>query len=450
MGTRPLGRRASRLARGATALALAGVLTGLPAAAVAADDPLDGLSGGLSGESTESDTLPGRDLPLPELPIEPGQAEPDGPPVTQDDDNVGHETSDPKAPAHGSAEVLDVELADEEVVDQGTTEATVEDDSSTSSSANVLALGGQTILGAEADSDGREQASAGDPLAPLCEGSSGALCATLLYADASASEDGPGSRSASSTGIAELCVGGDDPSGETCSGPIHAGALHSSSSVDRDADGHTSATSGSQVAGLCLQADATTGECTVAANVLSSAGAADSRTGEASRDSEVAGVGIAGTELLSISEPAGLTIQPDCASPSLVCLFLNQGETYGTSTWAGHAQEALHATILDGMVDAVVAQSETRVHQGAADTGGDQGGDGGSGQDVAGAQGGAGDGAGDGERAAAAGAQGGAAAVGGVLPDTGGVWSGLLALALGGIGVGALMLAWSRRALAPA
>jgi hypothetical protein len=37
-----------------------------------------------------------------------------------------------------------------------------------------------------------------------------------------------------------------------------------------------------------------------------------------------------------------------------------------------------------------------------------------------------------------------------VLPDTGGVWSGLLALALGGIGVGALMLAWSRRALAPA
>jgi hypothetical protein len=422
------------------------VLAGLPAAAVAADDPLDGVRSALGGEGADSGPLLGPDLPLPELPIEPGQAAPDGAPVTEDDDNVGHETADPEDPAHGSAEVVDVELADEEVVDQGTSEATVQDDGSTSSSATVLALGGHTILGAEADSDGQEEASAGDPLAPLCEGSGGALCATLLYADASASEDGPGSRSASSTGIAELCVGGDDPSGETCSGPIHAGALHSSSSVDRDADGHTSATSGSQVAGLCLQADPATGECTVAANVLSSAGSADSRTGEASRDSEVAGVGVAGTELLSISEPSGLTIQPDCASPSLVCLFLNQGETYGSSAWAGHAQEALHATILDGVVDAVVAQSETRVHQGAADTRGDQGG----GPDVAGAQGGAGAGAGDGGGAAAAGAQGGAAAVGGVLPNTGGVWSGLLALALGGIGVGALMLAWSRRALAPA
>ena len=350
------------------------------------------------------------------------------PPVDQNDD-PDRETTDPSGPDHGSGQSVDVDAGDQDVADVAGSDATLEDDDDSSADATVLAVGGNEILGAHADSDGTGQQSAGDPLEPLCSGSDHALCVQLLYADAEATDGHSEARS----GVAAVCVGGTDGDATDCDGQVGAGAVQSNGEVDRNANGRTKASSGSSAANACLQQDPLLGTCTVGADVIRSEGRSDS-AGSASKDSQVLGADLDGTTVADSSHPTAVALPPECTSPSLLCLFLNQGETYVGARAAGHAVTALTATVLDGSVIATLAHSETLVHQVDRPTTANPGGPVTSGGPATPASGTP---------------QAGDVPADPVLPNTGGVLLSLLMLGLFGVGVGSLLVAWSRRVALP-
>ena len=356
------------------------------------------------------------------------------PRVTQDalpvkeDDDPDREVADPAGPDHGSGRSVDVDAGDQEVAEVAGSDATLEDDDDSSADATVLAVGGNEILGAHAESDGTRKQSAGDPLAPVCSGSDNALCVQLLYADAEADHG----RSEARSGVAAVCVGGTDDDATDCDGQVGAGAVQSNGQVERNANGRTRASSGSSAANACLQQDPLLGTCTVGADALRSEGRSDS-AGSASKDSQVLGAGLQGTTIADTDEPMAVALPPECTAPGLLCLFLNQGETYVGASAAGHAVTALTATALDGSVLATLAHSETLVHQVDRPATANPGGPVTSGGPATPAP------------PATGTPQAGGVPDGGLLPNTGGVLSGLLMLGLFGVGLGSLLVAWSRR-----
>ncbi len=357
------------------------------------------------------------------------------PATSSDDDSAGHETANPKSPDHGGATVADLSAAGEQVATVGRTDATVEDDDSTTADATLLALGGQEVLGTSADSEGTEESHFGDPLAPLCEGSEGQVCLRVLYADAWATDDGETSRTRSQTGVADVCLGGDD-AGSTakCSGPVDVSVASSEGAAQRNQDsGRTSASSRSSVADACIERDAETGTCAAGVSVLQSKGSSNSGGSQASaeRDSHLVALTLGNEERARYSDANAIALPPECPpGTSLLCVFLNQGETYVKQSAAGHAAEALHLDVLPGILDIKLelGKSETWVHN-----------DGGRTPQVGGEVKGIEKFANPRRPAAVV------ENFGGVLPNTGGFWSGLLALALLTLGAGSLLLAFSRR-----
>ena len=353
------------------------------------------------------------------------------PAPSSDDDQPGHETEDPAQPDHGAAEVADANVGGEDLADVGHNDATVEDDDSSKADSTLLALGGEEVLGAHADSDGENESHFGDPLAPLCEGSDGAICLRVLFADAYATDDGDTSNSQSESGVADVCIGGSNPDPAVeCEGPITTGVATSEGEANRDqSSGRTTANSESDVADVCLEPDPITGSCALGASAIHSEGESDSgnSSGTASRDSYLLAVDAGGEEQGRIGDPTTIAIQPECAEPSLVCIFLNQGETYTGASVAGHAQEALSARVLPATpleIEVELARTESLVHNDGGDngSGGGNSGFGGPGQPGTGGGGGT-----------------------GALPNTGGIWSGLLAMGLFSIAGGAFSIAYSRR-----
>src|SRR6478735_4576813 len=142
----------------------------------------------------------------------------------EDNDDPDRETTDPSGPDHGSGESVDADAGDQDVADIAGSDATVED----------------------------------------AEASSG--------------------HSEARSGVAAVCVGGTDGDATDCDGQVGAGAVQSKGEVDRNADGRTTASSGSSAANACLQQDPLVGTCTVDADVVRSEGRSDS-AGSASKDS---------------------------------------------------------------------------------------------------------------------------------------------------------------------
>ncbi|MEO7893033.1 MAG: hypothetical protein ABIR57_02350, partial [Aeromicrobium sp.] len=187
-------------------------------------------------------------------PPAPATQEAVAPPPSSDSDSPGNETVDPTAPDHGSAKAVDTKIGATKLAEVGSNDASIYDDHSTTADSTLLALGGQEILGTHADSNGENVSHFGDPLAPICVNTGGAVCLQILYADAYATDDGTTSFSSSQSGIANVCVGGTNPDPNTpCTGPVHAGALNSAGQATRDqSTGQTTATSTSDVAGACV------------------------------------------------------------------------------------------------------------------------------------------------------------------------------------------------------
>jgi hypothetical protein len=354
----------------------------------------------------------------------PSQDAPD-PPVS-DSDSPGHETRNPSAPDHAAGQVGHVELGGADLADVSGDRSTVNDDDSTRSDSTLLAVGGQEIIGAHADSQGQQSSHGGAPEIPACDQTDGKVCLDLLYSDATASDHGTDSRSASRSGLANLCLGGDDPTGDTCDSGAAVDLAGTSSSAHRNqTTGRTTAQSSSGLANVCVQRDPVTHQCTVTADAVSSNGQADS-DGEASRSSQVLGLGIAGNPAGVPTDPFTVSVPPDCTSPSVLCLFGNQGETYLQPGLAGTAQTALDLSALDGTVTGSLAHTETLVH--------DDGGEAVVEPPTT-----------PGQPTTPAHPRPAAHVDDGILPNTGGVWSGLLGIGLLLFGLGAVATAWDRR-----
>lgn len=406
-----------------TVVAVVALISLTPGAASADQDPV-GLLGQVSSQTAKITKQ-----------LAPKAASAQDPSSASDSDLAGNETENPRSSDHGSAKVVNSTIAGQKVAETGSNDATVDDDDSTKADSTLLALGGEEILGTHADSNGENESHFGDPLAPLCEGSEGAACLTVLYAHAFATNDGSTSHSQSRSGIANACLGGSSTdTNAPCTGPVHAGSATSEGRADRNqGSGRTTASSFSNVVELCLQPEAVTGACAVGADVLHSEGQSDSGGSQASasRSSYLLGANAAGQELGPISDPTDLSLQPACADPSLACNFLNQGETYVGGSNAGHAQDALKATVLPGDLDAFtgVAHSESFAHNDGGDS------------STAGAHGNLD----PSDSATPDGSIDNANSAGSLLPNTGGVWSGLLALGLMAIAAGSFITAYGRR-----
>lgn len=399
-------------------LGLAMMMMMTPASAADSDpDPAGGLLKSVTG-LLQSKSAPKNVAPAVEAPQ----------PPSSDSDIPPNETEDPSSPDHGSTRGVEAKIGDTDIAGVSQDNATVNDDDSTTANANLLSLGGQQVLGANADSNGANEDHFGDFLAPLCDVSGGALCLKLLYADAVATDDGSTSHAQSSTGILDACLLGTDPEGP-CTG-VAAGVANSDAQADRDQEsGRTTASSSYETAGLCVP-DPVTG-CAIGASVLNSFGEADSGgpTSSADRGSSLLGAEVLGFPLGPVDQPAALPLAP------LLNLFLNQGETYLGPGVAGHAQDALKLTLLPGILDvfAGVGHTETLVHNDGgrddddckSDCDDDDGDD--DGED---------DGRDDSRDESDS---------NGALPDTGGPLSGLLALGLFGVAAGSGAIAYGRR-----
>ncbi len=444
----PVLRRPRRLrftaAVGALGVAAALVLTAAGPAS-ADDDPVGGLTGQLErqvGKAAAGVTggVTGRRSTA-QRPSSPPPA-----PSSQDE-APGNEIADPTTPDHGGSTLADAQMDGESVLTAGQTRSDVDDDDSTRASSTLLSLGGQRLVFADADSEGDQSDSQSGPEDLGCTESEGQICLGLLYADANATDDGDTSHSESNTGVLVACFGDSeeseesDPEPQQCEGPIGAGVAQSASQADRDQrSGRTTASSETGLLVTCLGYDGES--CALEAAALYSEGESDSggATSSASRDSGLVLVGAGGDEIVDLDTPAPLTELPiDC--DSLVCAYLDQGETYLGDGIAGHAQEALRLqtfglpTLLPGgdelpVFSLVLGRSETLVHN-----------DGGE-PEVAGAEGEPEIRGAEANRAPAviAGARGG-------LPNTGGPGLGLLAVGLLALGSGSLLVAGRRTRL---
>lgn len=365
----------------------------------------------------------------------------DAPPPSDDSDLPGNETVDPVAPDHAATKGVETTLGGNAVAGASQDNATINDDDSTTAQSTLLSLGGNQVLGTDQASSTGDNHTEFDPLAPLttgvCDGTAGGVCLKVLYASSDATDDGTTSHAESKSGVASVCLGGTVTDGSTCDGAVSTGLATSHAQADRNqASGRTTASSQYSTADVCVGGTLGTA-CQVGADALSSQGQADSGDGStpssASRSSNVLGLQFGGQPPSDFTDPTDLSIiQPQCASPSLLCLFLNQGETYLADGIAGHAQDALKLTVLPGTpleVFTGIGRTETLVHN-----------DGGEIQppppDKCKTDCGNDDDDGDGDNGDRD---------NGVLPDTGGPWSGLLAIGMLGIAAGSFAVAGGRR-----
>ncbi len=419
-----------RLARAGAAAVLVASVVGLQVPAGAETDPIGDLTNGLKdsvAKATGSGSGSGTSS-TPSAPSSSTTSSSSGLTTSSDSDSPGYETPDPKAPDHGSSYVADAQVGGQDVAGVGRSNATVNPDGSTSSGTTLLALGGTALpLGhSEASSSGpsHQESNTLAPLTgPLCSGSGGAVCLDVLYADSSASQQGDTSSASSDGGIAHACLGGSDPSGETCDGQGQL-AVGTSYARAQRSGGTTTAQSGTQLLGICL--GDFSGSCGVGAETATSNGRSSS-DGYAQRGSTLLGLSVAGNDVIPAqSDPLGLSLAPEC-DPTVACVFANQGESYIGDGLAGHAQKALAVRLLTDLVTLGVGQSETLVSASGSAVVSPPSGNGGHG----------GNGGPDGQAAPAPGA--------GVLPNTGGPWSGALGLGLLLVGLGAGAVAWERR-----
>jgi hypothetical protein len=315
--------------------------------------PLDGLVEALEqvAGSVGAPAVPG-------TPADPGAdavpAVPGAPalPLDSDDDSEGHETEDPQLPDHGSGHGGNVDLNDEDIADLVRYDATVNDDGSTNSDVTVLGLLGDELFGGSSSSDG-----AGDSHENVTEGVgealSGILSLSLLYHDTVAVQDDEGSAAGARGGVLSLCLlGQDEPITTTyeCEG-VGAGAVEGEGYAERDAKtGHSNASSDNEAVKACITEgwDDFTCQGLLGASVLHADSDSESVTPGTNRASWLISLDSGGEALLRIEDPVGLALPPGCGEPALLCLFLNQGESFLFDNGAGSAQEALHLDLLNG------------------------------------------------------------------------------------------------------
>ena len=314
-----------------------------------------GLGGG-SGEEAYSPTVQ-----------QPGNAQPAEPPddPTEDSDLEGHESENPTKPDHASGSIAEVSLAGQELVEVGSNNAAINDDGTAQGDVVILALLGEEILGAHSECPAVdcEGGTASSGVAPglLCEETGGGVCVGLLFAETTSSVSNDASSATADQALVFACIGGtQEAPEENCDGLVGAGVSEAHSEITQDnTNGNTTADHATDVADVCLGPtgeDPLTGVCSgIGVGVLHSEShsEANSETGPGSteRSSYVLALELAGEQALVISDPTEIALPPGCPEGgSLVCVYLNQGESFVYTGGAASHQEALHVSVLRAVV----------------------------------------------------------------------------------------------------
>jgi len=287
------------------------------------------------------------------------------PDPTDDGDLEGHETEDPEKPDHAGGAIAEVELGGESLVVVGDNNASIEDDGQSSGDVVVLALLGSEIIGAHSNCPavGCEGGESSSGVAPglLCEETSGGVCVGLLFADTTSSTEDNESSATADQAIAFACVGGTQTAPEeNCDGLVGAGVSENHSMIHQDnTTGATEADQATDVADVCVGPtgeDPITGTCSgIGASALHSEShsEAPSETGPGTteRSSYLLALELAGSPAIVISDPTEIALPPGCPEgASVLCVYLNQGESFVYTGGAASRQEALHVAVLRAAV----------------------------------------------------------------------------------------------------
>ncbi|RLV49012.1 hypothetical protein D9V37_10540 [Nocardioides mangrovicus] len=222
--------------------------------------------------------------------------------------------------------------------------SSTDDGEQASADGTLLSVAGQPVISSQSTLPGGTTGTSA-PDNPLCEMTGGSLCAQLLYADSDADHGVDGADANSQTGLAATCLGGDDPSGASCDG-VAVGVAQGESHLHRGADG-TQSSSSTSAAGVCVVG--TTG-CTLSGDVLASHGSASS-TGAHDSGGSIADVGVGGTSAGAPSDPLTLSVPDGCTDGTVVCTLLDQGTAgAGTTSGAGTSQTVAQVGLLGGVV----------------------------------------------------------------------------------------------------
>jgi hypothetical protein len=299
---------------------------------------------------------------------QPGGAQPAEPPddPTEDGDTEGHETENPTKPDHASGSIADVTLAGEPLAEVGSNNAAINDDGTASGDVVVLALLGEEVIGghSECPAVDCEGGTASGGVAPglLCEETAGGVCVGLLFAETTSSVTNEESSATADQALAFACVGGtQEAPEENCDGFVGAGVSENHSSITQDnTNGNTTSDQATDVADVCVGPtgeDPLTGTCSgIGASALHSEShsEANSETGPGTteRSSYLLALELAGEQAITISDPIAIEVPPGCpAGGSLLCVYLNQGESFVYTGGGASRQEALHIAVLAGAID---------------------------------------------------------------------------------------------------
>lgn len=305
-------RRTKRARYSLTALVLTGTLllwqgAALAGASKGGGNDLGGLGDGLGDVVTDvADELEDTTTALLE---EVGDDLPAADDSSSEGTDAGTETT-----ADGNN--LRVDVAGQEVLRAGGSEASAGGGNS-SSGTTLLAVLGHQILGtsSEHDQTGWEESTFGT-LGFTCAASDGALCVDLLYGHSWAD----GSSSSSDTDAAYLCLaGGQTAPDETCEGPVALRVLDSHS--DASDSGSRQSSEGAR---LCLGNEDADGVCQgVGVSVLESDSTNDGGGGE-DGTTTLGSLEAQGAEQGSVGDPQAIDAPPDCPDGgSLICVNLN-------------------------------------------------------------------------------------------------------------------------------
>ncbi|MGH3870896.1 MAG: hypothetical protein ACRDSR_05155 [Pseudonocardiaceae bacterium] len=315
--------------------------------------------------------LPSDILPAPGSIGDPSPTGADDDVVHRDDTPDSDHLDDPRPPDHASGAVADVDLLKEHLLEITKYDATIEDNGESHADSTVLGLGGDSIVGSEAHSEGNNKD--GDNLtAGLCDALSGVLCLSLLYHDVIATEDNDSSLAAARGGVLALCLGNDDDDDVTatyeCDGLLSLGVAEGLGVAERDKEhGHTKAESANELLNLCIgKRESLTDSCDgLGLQAVHSDSDSESKEPDTRRGSYLLGIDSSGDSSYLLDEPEAVTLLDDCGDSAILCLFLNQGKSviFKNPKGAGSVQEMLRLDVLNRTLLVVLGQAETLAHE---------------------------------------------------------------------------------------
>lgn len=271
---------------------------------------------------------------------------PDLPGVQLTDEADGSSDSSGGSSAASYAQVLNLDVGGNDVLDVGHSSASSSSSDGDSADATVIGVAGHEVGGAHA-ADGETDETG--LLLEVCGMTDGFVCLGLIYAYATA---GGGSASSDSA-VLDACVGGDDAerrSTESCAGLLWLSILDSHADASSDGEGAAASESSNGVA-ACVGGHDDEGACSgLGLRVLHSESSASS-SGDSEGGSYLLGIEQGGDETTIGSQEVHVDVPPGCPdSTSVVCLALNQG-----GSEAGSNQQTLAGIeILPGEDDAAV------------------------------------------------------------------------------------------------